>query len=196
MLFLDGGLVSVIVCGRWRQLGAMHSERGGRWPSIGVAPAISISPSRTLLRCSSSRFKILLAYGLFERDELTELLQAQHDTDADRVVCDACLTWRCDQANGEDLMDHTPYWADPEFALRQVCTAVEKAKALPHRCPGFLVYGQRAGTGPFTGVFPDLITIPNASRRPRPGYYTVHRWERTAVSLLLQSCTFSPDAIR
>lgn len=126
-----------------------------------------------------------------ERDELTELLQAQDDTDTNRVVSDACLMWRCDQAaerqifqslnlrpeiqarihtiyqehfkgrsiigvhvrhgNDEDIMDHTPYWADPEFALRQVCTAIEKAKALPHRRPGFLVYGQRAGTGPFTG---------------------------------------------
>ncbi|MBB4577500.1 hypothetical protein GGI59_006400 [Rhizobium lentis] len=33
-----------------------------------------------------------------ERDELTELLQAQDDTDTNRVVCDACLMWRCDQA--------------------------------------------------------------------------------------------------
>ncbi|WP_037080522.1 nodulation protein NodZ [Rhizobium sp. CCGE 510] len=146
-----------------------------------------------------------------ERDELTELLQAQDDTDANTVVCDACLMWRCDQAaerqifqslnlrpeiqarihtiyqehfegrsiigvhvrhgNGEDIMDHTPYWADPEFAFRQVCTAIEKAKALPHRRPVmvFLCTDSAQVRDHLLGVFPDLITIPKCFQAAQAG---------------------------
>nr|AAB58813.1 nodZ [Bradyrhizobium diazoefficiens USDA 110] len=32
-----------------------------------------------------------------ERDQLDQLFQSQRDSDANTVVCDACLMWRCDQ---------------------------------------------------------------------------------------------------
>lgn len=32
-----------------------------------------------------------------ERDELTELFQAGEDSEANTIVCDACLMWRCSE---------------------------------------------------------------------------------------------------
>ncbi|MGY3622086.1 nodulation protein NodZ [Bradyrhizobium sp. USDA 10063] len=136
-----------------------------------------------------------------ERDELSQLFETQDDCEANTVVCDACLMWRCDQeaerqifrsikprseiqdridaiyqehfrghsvigvhvrhGNGEDIMGHTPYWADPELALQQVCTAIHKAKALPHPRPVmvFLCTDSAQVLDRVSGMFPDLFTI-------------------------------------
>ncbi|WFU14502.1 nodulation protein NodZ [Bradyrhizobium sp. CB3481] len=136
-----------------------------------------------------------------ERDELSQLFETIKDSEANTVVCDACLMWRCDEdaerqifrsirprseiraridaiyqehfkghsiigvhvrhGNGEDIMGHTPYWADPELALRQVCTAIHKAKALPHPTPVrvFLCTDSAQILDRVSGVFPDLFTI-------------------------------------
>lgn len=58
-------------------------------------------------------------------------------------------------------MGHAPYWADPELALRQVCTAIRKAKALPHQRPirVFLCTDSAQVLDRVSGVFPDLFTI-------------------------------------
>ncbi|WP_404294690.1 nodulation protein NodZ (plasmid) [Microvirga sp. RSM25] len=137
-----------------------------------------------------------------ERDDLSLLFQAEGDSEANTVVCDACLMWRCDQGaerqifrsikpkseiqaqidaiyrehfkghsvigvhvrhgNGEDIMEHTPYWAHPELALQQVCAAIRKAKALPHPRPVmvFLCTDSAQVRDHVAGVFPDLLTIP------------------------------------
>ncbi|RAZ85621.1 nodulation protein NodZ [Mesorhizobium hawassense] len=137
-----------------------------------------------------------------ERDELRELLEAQGDTEANTVVCDACLMWGCDEAaerqifesvkpkaeigariealyqehfkghsiigvhvrhgNGEDIMAHAPYWADPEFALGQICEAIRKAKAIvyPRSTRVFLCTDSERVIHDLSGVFPDLFTIP------------------------------------
>ncbi|WP_272939054.1 nodulation protein NodZ [Sinorhizobium meliloti] len=146
-----------------------------------------------------------------ERDELSELFQAQGDVDAKTVVCDACLMWRCDEeaeqqifrsvkprfdiqsrieaiyqesfaghsvigvhvrhGNGEDIMDHAPYWADPELAMRQVCTAINKAKALLHSKPVriFLSTDSAQVVAYLSGRFPDLITVPKRFRSHQAG---------------------------
>ncbi|ESW76755.1 MULTISPECIES: nodulation protein NodZ [unclassified Mesorhizobium] len=146
-----------------------------------------------------------------ERDELGELFQAEHDVEANTVVCDACLMWRCDEdaerqvfqsvkprseiqtrinaiyqecfeghsiigvhvrhGNGEDIMDHAPYWADPEFAVRQVCTAVDKAKALPHPKPVrlFLCTDSAQILDHLSARFPDLLTVPKHFRSDQDG---------------------------
>ncbi|KRR06486.1 nodulation protein NodZ [Bradyrhizobium jicamae] len=136
-----------------------------------------------------------------ERDELSQLFETQQDNEANTVVCDACLMWRCDEGaerqifksikprseiqaridaiyeehfkghtiigvhvrhgNGEDIMGHTPYWADPDLALRQVCTAIHKAKALLHPRPArvFVCTDSAQVLDKLSGVFPDLFTI-------------------------------------
>lgn len=93
-----------------------------------------------------------------ERDELSHLFETLQHSEANTVVCDACLMSRCDEdverhifqsitprseiharidaiyqehfkdytvvgvhirhGNGEDVMEHAPYWADPELPLR------------------------------------------------------------------------------
>ncbi|OKO73152.1 MULTISPECIES: nodulation protein NodZ [unclassified Bradyrhizobium] len=64
--------------------------------------------------------------------------------------------------NGEDIMGHAPYWADPELAFRQVCTAIYKAKALVHPRPVrvFLCTDSALIVERLSGIFPDLFTIP------------------------------------
>lgn len=146
-----------------------------------------------------------------ERDELSELIESQHDTDANTVVCDACLMWRCDQeaerqifrslkprpeiraqiesvyqqhfrghsvigvharhGNGEDVMGHAPYWAEPELALRQICTAVAKAKALSHERPVkvLLCTDSAQVRDQISGVFPDLFTVPKRFQEHQAG---------------------------
>ncbi|SFK45901.1 beta-1,4-N-acetylglucosamine oligosaccharide alpha-1,6-L-fucosyltransferase NodZ [Mesorhizobium albiziae] len=146
-----------------------------------------------------------------ERDELRELFEGQDDTQANTVVCDACLMWRCGEdaerqvfqnikprpeiearieaiyqehfkghsiigvhvrhGNGEDIMGHTPYWADSELALRQVCTAIHKATALPHPRPVrvFLCTDSAQVLHDLSGVFPDLFTIPKRLLADRAG---------------------------
>ncbi|PZV37151.1 nodulation protein NodZ [Mesorhizobium kowhaii] len=146
-----------------------------------------------------------------ERDELRELFEAQDDTEANTVVCDACLMWRCDadaerqifrsikprpeiearieaiyqehfeghgiigvhvrHGNGEDIMEHGPYWADPELAFQQVCTAIREAKALPHPRPVkvFLCTDSEQVRHDLSGVFPDLFTIPKHFQADRAG---------------------------
>ncbi|QHO77758.1 nodulation protein NodZ [Bradyrhizobium sp. CCBAU 051011] len=146
-----------------------------------------------------------------ERDELSELFQAEYDSEANTVVCDACLMWRCDQdaerqifrsikprpeiqaridalyqehfegrsvigvhvrhGNGEDIMGHTPYWADPELALRQVCTAIDAAKALSHRGPVrvLLCTDSAQVLHKLSGLFPDLFTIPKRFQADQAG---------------------------
>lgn len=73
--------------------------------------------------------------------------------------------------NGEDIMGHTPYWADPELALQQVCTAIHKAKALPHPRPVrvFLCTDSAQVLDRLSGVFPDLFTIPKRFLAPQAG---------------------------
>ncbi|MGY8668925.1 nodulation protein NodZ [Bradyrhizobium sp. UFLA05-109] len=135
-----------------------------------------------------------------ERDELRQLFEAQDDTHANTVVCDACLMWGCDQdaerqifravklrsevqaridaiyqehfegrsvigvhvrhGNGEDIMGHAPYWADPERALQQVCTAIEKAKAASYQKPVrvFLCTDSPKVLDRVSSMFPDLFT--------------------------------------
>ncbi|QPB24670.1 nodulation protein NodZ [Rhizobium sp. 007] len=146
-----------------------------------------------------------------ERDELSELFEAQADSEANTVVCDACLMWRCDQeaerqifqsvkpqaevqarieaiyqehfkghsiigvhvrhGNGEDIMDHAPYWSDPEFALRQVCAAIEKAKTLPHPKPVrvFLCTDSEQVLDQVSAAVPDLFTISKSFQARRAG---------------------------
>ncbi|MGV7218016.1 nodulation protein NodZ [Bradyrhizobium sp. UFLA05-112] len=136
-----------------------------------------------------------------ERDELRQLFDAQDDTQANTVVCDACLMWGCDQdaereifraiklrpeiqaridathqehfegqsvvgvhvrhGNGENIMGHTPYWADPELALRQVCAAIQRAKAFLHTNPVkvFLCTDSPKVLEKVSAAFPDLFTI-------------------------------------
>ncbi|WP_024519947.1 nodulation protein NodZ [Bradyrhizobium sp. Tv2a-2] len=136
-----------------------------------------------------------------ERDELSELLESQEDSDANTVVCDACLMWRCDQeaerqifrsiklrseiqlrieaiyrehfrdhsvigvhvrhGNGEDIMAHAPYWADPELAFRQICAAVDKAKTLPHSKPVkvFLCTDSAQVLAQISDAFPSVFTV-------------------------------------
>ncbi|MFB9263065.1 nodulation protein NodZ [Bradyrhizobium erythrophlei] len=73
--------------------------------------------------------------------------------------------------NGEDIMEHTPYWADPELALQQVCTAIHKAKALPHQRPVrvFLCTDSALVLDKLSGIFPDLFTIPKRFQEPQAG---------------------------
>ncbi|WP_128970786.1 nodulation protein NodZ [Bradyrhizobium tropiciagri] len=146
-----------------------------------------------------------------ERDELDQLFQSQQDSDANTVVCDACLMWRCDQeaereifrsikprpesqaridaiyrehfepysmigihvrhGNGEDIMGHAPYWTDPERALRQVCNAIERAKALPHTKPvrAFLCTDSAHVLEQVSAIFPDVFTIPKRFKPPQAG---------------------------
>lgn len=137
-----------------------------------------------------------------ERDELDRLFQNEEDSDANTVVCDACLMWRCDQeaereifrnikprseilarieaiyrkqfepysiigvhvrhGNGEDILGHAPYWADPERALRQVCRAIERARGLPYAKPArvFLCTDSALVLEKVSALFPDVFTIP------------------------------------
>jgi len=146
-----------------------------------------------------------------ERDELDELFQAQDDVEANTVVCDACLMWRCDEdaerqifrsikprpeiqaridaiyrkhfhgyntigvhvrhGNGEDVMDHAPYWADPDLAVRQVCTAIDAAKALPHPKPVRVILCTDSAQvlDQVSSRFPDLLTIPKSFRAHQSG---------------------------
>ncbi|QHP73103.1 nodulation protein NodZ [Bradyrhizobium sp. LCT2] len=146
-----------------------------------------------------------------ERDELDQLLRSQKDSDANTVVCDACLMWRCDQeaereifrsikprpeiqaridavyrehfepysvigihvrhGNGEDIMGHTPYWADPERALRQVFDAIDKARGLPHAKPvrAFLCTDSALVLEKVSTRFPDVFTIPKRFQAPQAG---------------------------
>jgi len=146
-----------------------------------------------------------------ERDELDKLFQSEEDTDANTVVCDACLMWRCDSdaerqifrsvkprsevqtridaiyrehfegrsiigvhvrhGNGEDIMGHTPYWADPTLALRQVCAAIDKAKAMPHPRPVrvFVCTDSELVLEKITGIFPDVFTTPKRFQAPHAG---------------------------
>ncbi|XIA67568.1 nodulation protein NodZ [Bradyrhizobium sp. TZ2] len=64
--------------------------------------------------------------------------------------------------NGEDIMGHAPYWADPQLALQQVRTAIHKAKALPHPRPVkvLLCTDNAQVLDQLSGEFPDLFTIP------------------------------------
>ncbi|PVE20904.1 nodulation protein NodZ [Microvirga sp. KLBC 81] len=146
-----------------------------------------------------------------ERDELSRLFQTQDDSEANTVVCDACLMWCCDQdaerqifrsvkprsevqaridtiyrehfighsvvgvhvrhGNGEDIMGHAPYWADPELALRQVCTAIYKAKALPHPRPVkvFLCTDSVLVLDQLSELHPDLFTVPKRFQAHQAG---------------------------
>ncbi|WP_210284770.1 nodulation protein NodZ [Mesorhizobium neociceri] len=146
-----------------------------------------------------------------ERDELRELFEGGNDTEANTVVCDACLMWRCGEdaerqvfksikpkpeissrieaiyeehfqgnsvigvhvrhGNGENIMEHAPYWADSESALQQVCNAIHKAKALPHQRPTrvFLSTDSAEVLNKLSGVFPDLFTIPKRLLPDRAG---------------------------
>lgn len=63
--------------------------------------------------------------------------------------------------NGEDIMGHTPCWADPQRALRQVCAAIEKAKASPHAKPVtvLLCTDSPKVLSQVSASFPDLFTI-------------------------------------
>ncbi|WFU54571.1 nodulation protein NodZ [Bradyrhizobium pachyrhizi] len=64
--------------------------------------------------------------------------------------------------NGEDIMGHTPYWADPEFALQQVCMAIHKVKESPHPKPVkvLLCTDSAQVLERLTAAFPELMTIP------------------------------------
>lgn len=146
-----------------------------------------------------------------ERDELDQLFHSEQDTDANTVVCDACLMWHCDEeaereifqsirlrsevqaridaifrehfepysvigihvrhGNGEDMMGHAPYWADPERALRQVCNAIDKAKALPHAKPvrAFLCTDSALVLEKISTMSPDVFTIPKHLHAPQAG---------------------------
>ncbi|WP_152977520.1 nodulation protein NodZ [Bradyrhizobium pachyrhizi] len=146
-----------------------------------------------------------------ERDELDQLFQSEQDSDANTVVCDACLMWRCDEeaereifrsikpraevqaridaifrehfepysvigihvrhGNGEDIMGHAPYWADPQRALQQVFNAIDKAKALPHAKPvrPFLCTDSALVLEKVSAMFPDVFTIPKRFQAPQAG---------------------------
>ncbi|MCA1493648.1 nodulation protein NodZ [Ensifer sp. NBAIM29] len=146
-----------------------------------------------------------------ERDELDELFRAQDDVEANTVVCDACLMWRCDEeaerqifcsvkpraeiqaridaiyqkhfygystigvhvrhGNGEDVMDHAPYWADPDLAVHQVCTAIDAAKALPHPKPVRVILCTDSAQvlDQVSTRVPDLLTIPKSFRAHQSG---------------------------
>ncbi|WP_082641353.1 nodulation protein NodZ [Bradyrhizobium yuanmingense] len=146
-----------------------------------------------------------------ERDQLDQLFQSKRDCDANTVVCDACLMWRCDQkaereifrgikpraeiqaridamyrehfepysvigihvrhGNGEDIMGHAPYWADAERALRQVCTAIDKARGLPHAKPvrAFLCTDSALVLEQVSTMFPDVFAIPKQFQAPHAG---------------------------
>ncbi|CDI11992.1 nodulation protein NodZ [Agrobacterium pusense] len=73
--------------------------------------------------------------------------------------------------NGEDIMGHAPYWADPELAMRQVCTAINKAKTLGHPKPVriFLSTDSAQVVACLSGIFPDLITVPKRFRSHQAG---------------------------
>lgn len=43
---------------------------------------------------------------LRERDELGELFQAEDDVEANTVVCDACLMWRCDEDDERQIFEN------------------------------------------------------------------------------------------
>ncbi|WP_439373334.1 nodulation protein NodZ [Bradyrhizobium sp. DASA03120] len=63
--------------------------------------------------------------------------------------------------NGEDIMGHRPYWADPELALQQVSTAIQTAKALPHGKPTrvFLCTDSQKVRDQVSAMFPEVFTI-------------------------------------
>ncbi len=73
--------------------------------------------------------------------------------------------------NGEDIMGHAPYWADPELAVRQVCEAINKATALLHPKPVriFLSTDSAQVVTHLSSVFPDLITVPKNFRPHQAG---------------------------
>ncbi|PBB77746.1 nodulation protein NodZ [Mesorhizobium sp. WSM3879] len=146
-----------------------------------------------------------------ERDELSGLFRAQDDCEANTVICDACLMWRCDEeaertifrsitpraeiedriealyqehfaghsvigvhvrhGNGENIMDHAPYWADQKIALEQVCTAIRMAKAQPHPKPVrvFLCTDSAKVVDHLSGAFPELFTVPKRFQADQAG---------------------------
>lgn len=73
--------------------------------------------------------------------------------------------------NGEDIMGHAPYWADPERALRQVYDAIEKARALPHTKPvrAFLCTDSALVLEKVSTTVPDVFTIQKRFQAPQAG---------------------------
>ncbi len=73
--------------------------------------------------------------------------------------------------NGEDIMGHAPYWADTERALRQVCNAIHRAKALPHAKPvrAFLCTDSALVLEQVSKIFPDVVAIPKQFQAPLAG---------------------------
>ncbi|WP_375779258.1 nodulation protein NodZ [Bradyrhizobium sp. ma5] len=73
--------------------------------------------------------------------------------------------------NGEDIMGHAPYWADPERALRQVYSAIDKARALLHAKPvrPFLCTDSALVLEKVSTMFPEVFTIPKRFQAPEAG---------------------------
>jgi len=73
--------------------------------------------------------------------------------------------------NGEDIMGHTPYWADAERAFRQICNAIDKARALPHAKPvrAFLCTDSALILEQVSAIFPDVFAIPKQFQAPHAG---------------------------
>lgn len=73
--------------------------------------------------------------------------------------------------NGEDLLGLTPYWADPDDALQQVCATIERAKSLPHEHPVrvFLCTDSAKVLDAVSAKFPDLFILPKQFRADQAG---------------------------
>ncbi|WP_283814547.1 nodulation protein NodZ [Bradyrhizobium sp. SBR1B] len=73
--------------------------------------------------------------------------------------------------NGEDIMGHAPYWADTERALRQVCNAIQRAKALRHEKPvrAFLCTDSALVLQWISKRIPDVFAIPKQFQTAQAG---------------------------
>nr|WP_283808673.1 nodulation protein NodZ [Bradyrhizobium centrolobii] len=73
--------------------------------------------------------------------------------------------------NGEDIMGHAPYWADPECALRQIRDAVDMAKARPDPRPVkvFLCTDSTWVLDRISDVCPNLFTVPKRFQAHQAG---------------------------
>ncbi|WP_283805875.1 nodulation protein NodZ [Bradyrhizobium sp. ARR65] len=73
--------------------------------------------------------------------------------------------------NGEDVMGHAPYWADPDLALRQVCAAIDRAKVLSHPRPVrvFLCTDSVRMLQRLSAIFPDIFVVRKRFQADRAG---------------------------
>ncbi len=151
-----------VIDGTFRPYEQIHQERmqlGQLFQSRRDSDAATIICDACLMGCSDPDAERQVFRALVPKKEIQERIDAVYrEYFQDRTV----LGVHVRHGNGEDILGHAPYWADPERAMQQVRVAIHQAKNLPHQKPIriFLCTDSAEVLDTLSGTFPDLFALP------------------------------------